>query len=83
MSSQALHKNLIYEEFLYEKFKKLVYNQMRKEELRTELMKTIVDFMKTEYAISVTGSQLGAALRNRDVVETFVNGIELKKKFIL
>lgn len=56
---------------------------MRKEELRTELMKTIVDFMKTEYAISVTGSQLGAALRNRDVVETFVNGIELKKKFIL
>ena len=70
----ALHKNLLYEEFLYIKFKNLVYSQMRKEHLRRELLKTIVDFTKTDYAISVSSSQFAAALRNRGVVDMFVDG---------
>ena len=75
MATIGLHKSLLHEEFLYGKFKILVFNQIRKENLRKELLKTITDFMKTDYSSNVFNSQLAAAIRNRQVLEIFVDGI--------
>lgn len=74
MTSDFLHKNLLYEEFLYRKFKSLVFSQMRRTELRNELKKIVVDFVKSEFALTVFTSQFNAALRNQQVIETFVDG---------
>jgi len=71
----ALHKNLLYEEFLYIKFKNLVYSQMKKEHLRRELLKIMVDVTKTDYAILLSSSQFAAALKNYGVLDMFVDGI--------
>jgi len=47
---------------------------MRKENLRKELLKTIENFIKTEYAYSVFTTQFAAAMRNQQVVEPFIDG---------
>ena len=74
ITSEFLHKNLLYEEIIYLKFKNLVISQLRKENIRKELLKILAEFSQSEYATSVFTSQFGAALKNQQVIDTFVDG---------
>ncbi len=48
---------------------------MKKEHLRRELLKIMVDVTKTDYAILLSSSQFAAALKNYGVLDMFVDGI--------
>lgn len=78
ITQEFLHKNLLYEEFLYIKFKKLIISQMRKENLRQLLCNTLVDFSKNNMAYNVFVNNFASALRNEGVVENFVGGCKGK-----
>ena len=70
-----LHKNLLYEDFIDQKFNNLVIGQFKKENIQRVALKTCIDFSKTDFAKSVFVTNFGHALRNQGVVNGFVEGI--------
>lgn len=71
-----LHRNLLYEDFIYQKFSNLIIGQYKKESIQRVALKTCIDFSRTDFAKSVFVNNLGSALRNQGVVNGFVEGIK-------
>lgn len=81
-----LHKNLLYEDVIYQKFNNLVIGQFKKENIQRIALKTCIDFSKTDFAKSVFVTNFGSAIRNQGVVNGFVEGKYYKvfvNKFII
>jgi len=58
-----LHKNLLYEDFLNQKFKELVLKQLKDEKRRADLVNIIVNFFNSDTFQNLTISQVNSLLR--------------------
>jgi hypothetical protein len=74
-----LHKNLLNEEFIYQKFNNLLIVQYKKENIQRLALKTGIDFCQSDFAKSVFANSFASALRNEDVVNGFVEGLIINK----